>query len=736
MREVAETCQLDLFALGRVYNRLKRMYGLRVPPLDPGAYVARAAGAIPELLAGAQQSGRAANGGAGGGGGGERDGVGMGLSGRGGGGGDSGWEIRGGGSEGLALLGAAAAGAHPGRDGGGRLQGVGISTTPTRFVVPTFERERDLSRAASLAPLVNDAKSILAFAHSRGLTTGRQPVSLVAAALVVAAQARGICLSYKQVAAAARASPESTRRTHIVLNQELLSFLHTYEWGKAATLRSFNAFLPMLVTHLAGAQHEQQRREQEQCDREQRQGESSEWRQEQQRLGKTGLAREDTRLAPAAGAGKRSAAGGGSSTTGMHEKQAAVAEELVKTASEASVLDARFNAMPPSFRVKEAQRIKRSRHIADAREGTIAAFSAAWGGTPAAASPVEEGTATDVQHAASAGRGGGAGGAAVMAMEGTPAAEAGTKLAAVATVTVTMPATATSPPWVPPLTSNKRAPGLKRISRGGVKRSRGKRVQGWDIPVEPSPASVLTYADAPWGMKAPFHSLPTPLSWPSPLLPKPPPPSAVTDEDIHFSHGQAGSAPFRDIGWSDVMLQQLMLMGVPERFLLEEEGLYSGGGGERWEDWEGVGEGAGVKAGGCKGGGKHKGASSDVSTEGAKAAATAAAKRVVERYRNETSRDPLLSTGIGGPLSEEAVEKADAAAIAAIPDAEVVPMLRTPAEAAMMKAMLSSSFGGEVQFYPLAARGQGGEDGNGDDSDDGCGGLRRETDEAIPGWDI
>jgi hypothetical protein len=30
------------------------------------------------------------------------------------------------------------------------------------------------------------------------------------------------------------------------------------------------------------------------------------------------------------------------------------------------------------------------------------------------------------------------------------------------------------------------------------------------------------------------------------------------------------------------------------------------------------------------------------------------------------------------------------------------PLLRTPAEAAMMKAMLTSSFGGGMSFYPVA----------------------------------
>ena len=49
VRDVAEACQLDVFALGRVYNRLKFLHELKVPPLDPATFVARAAAAIPQL---------------------------------------------------------------------------------------------------------------------------------------------------------------------------------------------------------------------------------------------------------------------------------------------------------------------------------------------------------------------------------------------------------------------------------------------------------------------------------------------------------------------------------------------------------------------------------------------------------------------------------------------------------------------------------------------------------------
>ena len=39
VRDVAEACQLDVFALGRVYNRLKFLHELKVPPLDPATFV-------------------------------------------------------------------------------------------------------------------------------------------------------------------------------------------------------------------------------------------------------------------------------------------------------------------------------------------------------------------------------------------------------------------------------------------------------------------------------------------------------------------------------------------------------------------------------------------------------------------------------------------------------------------------------------------------------------------------
>lgn len=49
MREVAEACSVNVFTLGRVFHKLQELHGLKMPPLDPENYVARAVAALPEL---------------------------------------------------------------------------------------------------------------------------------------------------------------------------------------------------------------------------------------------------------------------------------------------------------------------------------------------------------------------------------------------------------------------------------------------------------------------------------------------------------------------------------------------------------------------------------------------------------------------------------------------------------------------------------------------------------------
>ena len=94
-------------------------------------------------------------------------------------------------------------------------------------------------------------------------------------------------------------------------------------------------------------------------------------------------------------------------------------------------------------------------------------------------------------------------------------------------------------------------------------------------------------------------------------------------------------------------------------------------------------------------------------------AAETAAHRVLERWRAESSRDPLLdvekkAVDTAGDddddektltarilAAREAVERADADAIAAIPDEDVAGLIRTEEEAAVVKAMAARRL---VQF--------------------------------------
>ena len=154
-------------------------------------------------------------------------------------------------------------------------------------------------------------------------------------------------------------------------------------------------------------------------------------------------------------------------------------------------------------------------------------------------------------------------------------------------------------------------------------------------------------------------------------------------------------------GWSDVLIQQLLLAGVPERLVVEEDGLFT----------DIVVDGSGVV----------KPTKAPVTYQGEMEAAEEAAHRVMERWNAETSRDPLLTAetdaanagDVGDEkatmerirVAREGVEKADAEAIAAIPDEDVARFIRSEEEAAMVKAMAARRL---VQF----------------DADDGNGGGR------------
>ena len=202
MRDVAEACQLDVFALGRVYNKLKRLFALVVPPTRVDAFVARAAAAVPELTKESIERGAART------------------------------ETR-------------------SRENETRSRDDERPATET----PTTARPAPhaASRAKDLAPLVQDAKALLSFAETRGLLVGRNPVPFVAASLGVAAEARGVSLSHEKTAAAARASASAATRASRSLRAELVAFANTFEWGREVRLKSLPAFLPSLVPHVAGA---------------------------------------------------------------------------------------------------------------------------------------------------------------------------------------------------------------------------------------------------------------------------------------------------------------------------------------------------------------------------------------------------------------------------------------------------------------------------------------------------
>ena len=92
--------------------------------------------------------------------------------------------------------------------------------------------DKPVDRGAKLAPVVEDAKRLLAFAERRGLMTGRGPFPMVAAALGVAAAARGIALTPEAAAAGARAAVTSTKRS-LALKRELGTFAASCAWWGA-----------------------------------------------------------------------------------------------------------------------------------------------------------------------------------------------------------------------------------------------------------------------------------------------------------------------------------------------------------------------------------------------------------------------------------------------------------------------------------------------------------------------
>ena len=154
-----------------------------------------------------------------------------------------------------------------------------------------------------------------------------------------------------------------------------------------------------------------------------------------------------------------------------------------------------------------------------------------------------------------------------------------------------------------------------------------------------------------------------------------------------------------------MLIQQLLLAGVPERLIVEEDGLFPDVSVDQ-------------STGAVKPVRPVRARSSAVKPPpdagDEMEAAETAAHRVLERWRAESSRDPLLdaeaaAAAAGGDgdnnderataarilAAREAVEKADADAIAAIPDEDVAGLIRTEEEAAVVKAMAARRL---VQF--------------------------------------
>ena len=196
------------------------------------------------------------------------------------------------------------------------------------------------------------------------------------------------------------------------------------------------------------------------------------------------------------------------------------------------------------------------------------------------------------------------------------------------------------------------------------------------------------------------------VGWPSAPAPvgtnaSPPPPAAA--RLLEGTNGASvGGAP---LGWTDVLIQQLLLAGVPERLIVEEDGLFPDVSVDQ-------------STGAVKPVRPVRARSSAVKPPpdagDEMEAAETAAHRVLERWRAESSRDPLLdaeaaAAAAGGDddddderataarilAAREAVEKADADAIAAIPDEDVAGLIRTEEEAAVVKAMAARRL---VQF--------------------------------------
>ena len=250
----------------------------------------------------------------------------------------------------------------------------------------------------------------------------------------------------------------------------------------------------------------------------------------------------------------------------------------------------------------------------------------------------------------------------------------------------------------------RRAPKRLGPNRGGLKPRRRRKHAGGFAGIENDEGSRLAIGDGAVGTNA-----------------SPPPPAAA--RLLEGTNGaSAGSAP---LGWTDVLIQQLLLAGVPERLIVEEDGLFPDVSVDQ-------------STGAVKPVRPVRARSSAVKPPpdagDEMEAAETAAHRVLERWRAESSRDPLLDAEAAAAkagdddgdderaakarilAAREAVERADADAIAAIPDEDVAGLIRTEEEAAVVKAMAARRL---VQFDADDGAAFVDDDDDGDTGDDG-----------------
>ena len=626
MRDVAEACQLDVFALGRVYNKLKRLFAVVVPPVRADAFVARAAAAVPELT---------------------KDSIGT-FGTR---------ALRKGGTAGEETNGRHSGTASFTRDESTRSR----SNDDAFFRIDETRgetRAASASRAKDLAPLVEDAKSLLSFAETRGLLVGRNPVPFVAAALSVAAEARGVTLSHEKAGAAARASASAARRASHSLRVELVSFAKTFEWGAEVRLKTLRAFLPSLVPHVAGALEARQSRKTAH-------GDETETRRREPPIG-------------------------GSAAT-------VVSAELARAAA------MRVEAMPVSFRAHEKTRLAREARLWRAKTETLAALAEAG---DACFGAREKKNAEGGLGRLDLDRGDDDDDVELAATNALARPEPRT-----ATVTASANLDATAEP------SNaadddsearrggsdlvvlaERAPrsstatvAVKRPSRGGV-RAKGRRKKEPDLP-----SGVDAPAETRTGPGLNPRGISTAETRPALPAPEGVSPDA-SRESPPFAEPDGAPLDAADFDWSDVALRRLLLEGIPETFLAQEQALHADSDAAAEASRRGADESTKNKnakknagfARAVRGSLKNPfaiGADADAS-------ATEACRRVRRRTRDALGgRDALLGgAALPGGVTWKTppsafVERCDKEAMDAIPDAEIQCLLRTAEEAAFARAL-------------------------------------------------